>query len=37
VLTCDQNGKSLLREMMVIGQHFGETHLPHGEHGDTIH
>ena len=37
VSTCDQNGKPLLREMMVIRQHLSEAHLPHGVHGDTIH
>jgi hypothetical protein len=37
IFESQEDGKPFLREMMVIGQHLGETHLPHGVHGDTIH
>ena len=35
--TFDQNGESLLGEMMVVGQHLSETHLTHRVHGNTIY
>ncbi len=35
-ILAQQTGKTLLGEMSIIGQHFGELHLQHAIHGDSV-